>query len=127
MVPVAGTFLTAFGFVSALATMTTAGPGAVLGLVGGVLVGVSCASFTLAVLRMPTREAAPDEQLVGRHGTVTVEVGRRGDGRVLLRDGDRQLSLSATSEMQLAAGTPVVIVETETPVSVRVAPSQLEV
>ena len=127
-VPAVGGFLAAFGLVSALVLAVGSGDGSTLsGLLAAGLVGTGTAIGVRQTARLP-RSTEPDgEGLVGRRGTVLVDVGADREGRVGLDAPGERIGLSASSPFELPAGTDVVVVAVTGPTSVRVAPTELRI
>ncbi len=123
--PVLGAFLAAFGFGGALIQYTT-NAGIVLSALGGLASGLAVGGIALLIVRslvnMPTDENVRTIDMVGVTGTVITRIPAGGLGEVTLRHAGQLLKLSARSESELFAGTPIVVSAVMSSSSVLVAP-----
>lgn len=104
---------------------------AVLALAVGVAVAVPLAwgavRLSRALKDMPTQETLTRHHLLGAQGVVVSAVPSAGYGEVRLSVAGQQLKFTARSDLPLAAGTPVYVVETLSDTAVQVvstAPDQ---
>ena len=127
-VPAIAAFLGGIGFGGAAATALLPDlPGPVtvlLALAAGAVVAVPLAAAALrlsAALRdMPTEPTLTPDRLLGAQGVVVSRVPAGGLGEVRLSVAGQQLKYHARSDVPLAAGTPVYVVDTPTETSVHV-------
>lgn len=123
--PVLGAFLAAFGFGGAL-IIYTADTGVVAAAFGGLASGIVVGGIALLIVRslvnMPTDENVRTVDMVGVTGTVVTRIRAGGLGEVTVRHAGHLLKLSARSDEEILAGTPVVITAVLSSSSVLVAP-----
>lgn len=124
--PVIGGFLAAFGFGTALTRDALGTPvAALVGVAAGLAFGGAAGLLTRALLRMRTDPTPRTADLVGRIGVVLTPVPLSGYGQVRVDAHGQRLQLSARSDVALAVGTQVVVVEVSSPTAVIVTPSGL--
>ena len=123
--PVLGAFLAAFGFGGAL-ILYTADVGAAVAALGGLASGLVVGGIALLIVRslvnMPTDENVRTTDMVGVTGTVVTRIPEGGLGEVTIRHAGQLLKLSARSDVELRAGTPVVVTAVMSSSSVLVSP-----
>ena len=127
-VPAIAAFLGGIGFGGAAATALLPelpGPATVLlALLAGLVVALPLAAGAVrlsASLRdMPTEPTLTPDRLLGAQGVVVSRVPAGGFGEVRLAVAGQQLKYHARSDVPLAAGTPVYVVDTPTETSVHV-------
>jgi membrane protein implicated in regulation of membrane protease activity len=135
-VPALAALLGGIGFGGAAATSVLPGTlpdavVAVLALAVGVAVAVPLAwgavRLSRALKDMPTQETLTRHHLLGAQGVVVSAVPSPGYGEVRLSLAGQQLKFAARSDLPLAAGTPVYVVEALSETAVQVvstAPDQ---
>ncbi len=113
----------AFGLVGATVEGAT-GPGAAAaaGTAGALVMGALALAIGRSLTRMRSDRARTAADLLGVEGVVVTPVRAGSYGEVRLRVGGHPLKLSATAERDLAAGSPVLVVETLSSTAVRVLP-----
>lgn len=124
--PVLGAFLAAFGFGGALilyASDVGVAVAALGGLVSGAVVGAVALAIVRSLVNMPTDENVRTTDLVGAKGTVVTRIPAEGLGEVTIRHAGQLLKLSARSQGEIVAGTPVVVTTVMSSSSVLVAPA----
>lgn len=98
--------------------------GVLLALVAGLAVAVPLAwgavRLSRALRDMPTQETLTGHHLIGTHGVVVSAVPTAGFGEVRLTVAGQHLKFSARSDVPLATGTPVYVVDTLSDTSVHV-------
>lgn len=98
--------------------------GVLLALVAGLAVAVPLAwgavRLSRALRDMPTQETLTRHHLIGTQGVVVSPVPDLGFGEVRLAVAGQQLKFSARSDVPLATGTPVYVVDTLSETSVHV-------
>jgi membrane protein implicated in regulation of membrane protease activity len=98
--------------------------GVLVALLAGLAVAVPLAwgavRFSRALRDMPTQETLTRHHLVGTQGVVVSAVPSSGFGEVRLNVAGQPLKISARSDVPLAAGTPVYVVDTLSETSVHV-------
>lgn len=112
--PVLGAFLAAFGFGGALTLYVTdvgAPVAALAGLASGGVVGGVALAIVRSLVNMPTDENVRTVDLVGARGRVVTRVPAGGLGEVTIRHAGQLLKLSARSDAELPAGSPVVVTD----------------
>lgn len=120
---VIGAFLAAFGlfgWVTQAQFDTGSGVAALVGVGGGVGVGWIAYRLTRALGRMRTEPSVGQRDLVGKSGRVVTAVAPASVGEVIVNVAGQSLKLSAVADRALARGTPIVVVEAQSPTRVSV-------
>ena len=120
--PVIAGVVAAFGL-AAGAVVGLGGPVLVavpVGLAAGVGTGWLVARVVAATMRLPTYEPLRHTDLPGRIGRVVTPIGPDQAGEILVQLGGANVKFTARSDLVLAIGTEVVVVQALTPTSVLV-------
>jgi hypothetical protein len=124
-VPAVAGFVGAFGFVGLIlaalvpgGTGAEAGVGAAGGLLAAVPTGWLAIRLTRALAGMPTDATLTSGDLIGATGVVITPIRAGGYGEVSLAVSGQRLKYNARADAPLAAGTPVLVIETPSATSV---------
>ena len=121
--PVIGAFLAAlglFGWYAGAGLDSGTLVAAAIGAGGGAVFGWFTYRVTKALTDQPTDATPRAETLVGVSGRVVTAVRANGIGEVLVPLGGAPTKVTATADVDLPTGTPVVVVALESPTKVRV-------
>jgi len=127
-VPAIAAFLGGIGFGGAAVTTLLPDlpgvPTVLLALAGGLVVALPLAAgavkLSAALRDMPTEPTLTGDRLLGAQGVVVSRIPAGGLGEVRLTAAGQQLKYHARSDVPLAAGTPVYVIDTPTETSVQV-------
>jgi membrane protein implicated in regulation of membrane protease activity len=125
--PVLAALVAGFGFAAGLVDETTGSfPLAVAGgLAGGVVAAWGAFRLVQAAIHMPTDPPVRHADLRGRTGRVVTPITPARGGEVLVELAGVRHKLRASSDVAVALGTEVVVVEVMSPTSVVVTPFEL--
>lgn len=95
----------------------------IVGLVAGVLMGALSVAVTRSVANSPTDRVPGAADIVGSEGVVITTIPEGAFGKVSVQVGGHRLTLSALAGQALPSGSSVVVTQSLSATSVRVAPT----
>lgn len=126
--PVIGAFLAAFGlFGWAIDANSEASAwlAALAGIGGGVLLGYFTYRLGRALWAMPTDATPTTARTVGVEGRVVTPIKAGGAGEIVVSLGGQPVKYTATADVDVPTGSPVVVVAVESNTKLRVEPASV--